>query len=194
MSTLSRTLSSVWQSVGLIIPASLVRIQQGTFIFGNKETMLKKINRKVKYNGYVHLQSYDPDSVLEFVGPDSKKLPVDIKGTPHRINVRSLRLQCFKRSKRCVKCGLEGTVMSADTFTTRSDRTGIHFNLYAIYEGKTRLMTKDHTMPKSKGGADHLDNLKTMCDQCNHKKGSVIETETEIVAPFGDTLNIKIGV
>ena len=28
-------------------------------------------------------------------------------------------------------------------------------------------MTKDHIVPKSKGGADHLDNLETMCDQCN---------------------------
>ena len=153
---------------------------------------MKKIDKKVKYNGYVHLQSFDPDSVLEFVGPDAKKIEVDIDGTLHRIGVRSLRLQCFKRSKRCIRCGLEGTVMSADTFTTKSDRTGVHFNLYAIYEGKTRLMTKDHTMPKSKGGPDHLDNLETMCDQCNHTKADKIK-ETP-AALFGETLNIQIGV
>lgn len=153
--------------------------------------MLKKTDKTVKYNGYIHLQLFDPDSVLEFVGPDNKPIEINIDGVMHRISVKSLRLQCFKRSKRCVRCGLEGTIMSVDTFTTKSDRTGSHFNLYAIYEGKTRLMTKDHTMPKSKGGADHLDNLETMCDQCNHRKGNVIETE--IVAPFGDTLNITIG-
>ena len=154
--------------------------------------MLKKTNKKVKYNGYIHLQSFDPNSVLALVGPDNKPIEVNIDEKTYKINVKSLRLQCFKRSKRCVRCGLEGTVISADTFTTKSDRTGVHFNLYAIFEGKTRLMTKDHTMPKSKGGADHLDNLKTMCDQCNHKKGSIIETE--VVAPYGDRLNIKIGV
>lgn len=150
--------------------------------------MLKKIDITVKYNGYIHLQSFDPDSVLEFVGPDNKPIQVNIEGTMHRINIRSLRLQCFKKSKRCVRCGLKGTVMSVDTFTIKSDRQGAHFNLYAEFEGKSRLMTKDHTIPKSKGGADHLDNLETMCDQCNHKKGSVIKTE--IVAPYGDTLGI----
>ena len=153
--------------------------------------MLKKIDKKVKYNGYIHLQSFDPDSVLQHVGPEAKKIEVDIDGTLHRISVKSLRLQCFKRSKRCVRCGLEGTVMSADTFTTKSDRTGVHFNLYAIFEGKTRLMTKDYTMPKSKGGADHLDNLETMCDQCNHKKGSTIKEEP--VEEFGETLDIIVG-
>jgi len=153
--------------------------------------MLKKIDKKVKYVGYIHLQSYDPDSVLEFVGPDNKPIEVNIDEKIYKIKVKSLRLQCFKRSRVCTECGLVGTIISVDTFTTKSDRTGVHFNLYAIFEGKTRLMTKDHTMPKSKGGADHLDNLKTMCDQCNHKKGSVIETEK--VAPFGDTLNITIG-
>jgi len=156
-----------------------------------KDIMLKKIDKKIKYNGYIHLQSFDPDSVLEFVGPDNKKIEVDIDGTLRRISFKSLRLQCFKISKRCVRCGLEGTVMSVDTFTTKSDRTSVHFNLYAIFEGKTRLMTKDHIVPKSKGGADHLDNLETMCDQCNHKKGSKIEEEP--VEEFGETLNITIG-
>ena len=155
--------------------------------------MLKKINRTVKYNGYIHLQSFDPDSVLELVGPDNNPIEIDIEGTQYRINVKSLRLQCFKKSKRCVRCGLEGTIISADTFTTKSDRRGAHFNLYAIFNGRTRLMTKDHTMPKSKGGADHLDNLETMCDQCNHRKGSTV-TETKIEAPYGDSLNIKLGV
>jgi hypothetical protein len=155
------------------------------------KTMLKKIEKTVKYVGYIHLQSYDPDSVLQYVGPDNKPIAVVINGSLHRIKVRSLRLQCFKVSKRCIRCGLEGTIISADTFTTKSDRTGIHFNLYAKFNGKTRLMTKDHTMPKSKGGADHLDNLKTMCDQCNCRKGSTVITEN--VAPFGDSLNITIG-
>ena len=52
-------------------------------------------------------------------------------------------------------------------------------------------MTKDHTMPKSKGGADHLDNLETMCDQCNHKKGSTIKEEP--IEEFGETLDITVG-
>lgn len=31
-------------------------------------------------------------------------------------------------------------------------------------------MTKDHIMPKSKGGADSLSNYQTMCLPCNEAK------------------------
>ncbi len=144
---------------------------------------------KITYKGYIHLQSYKPEAILDLVDPDAEPIKVNINGILHQININSLRLQCFKRSKTCIECGLEGTIISADTFTSKSDRDSTHFNLYAIFEGKARLMTKDHILPKSKGGANHLDNLQTMCDQCNHKKGDgIIRT----VVPFGETLNIVL--
>jgi len=163
--------------------------------------MLKKIEETVKYKGYIHLQSYDPDSVLALVDSNNKFIKEDIDGTIYRIKVASLRLQCFKRSKVCVGCGLVGTIMSADTFTSNSDRQGVHFNLYGEKNGKSRLMTKDHIMPKSKGGPNDLNNLQTMCDQCNNTKGDTLSTDekkyivapNKTVAPFGDVLNITIG-
>jgi hypothetical protein len=33
-------------------------------------------------------------------------------------------------------------------------------------------MTKDHKQPKSKGGADHIDNMQTLCCTCNELKGN----------------------
>lgn len=153
--------------------------------------MLKKIDKTVKYVGYIHLRSYDPDSVLALVGPDNKPIEVNIDETQYKIKVSSLRLQCFKRSKVCTECGLVGTIISVDAFTIKSDQTGVHFNLYGEKDGKSRLMTKDHIIPKSKGGPDHLDNLQTMCDQCNNTKGSTVIVEK--AAPYGDKLNIKIG-
>ena len=37
-------------------------------------------------------------------------------------------------------------------------------------------MTKDHIIPKSKGGKDILDNFQTMCFECNTKKGNKYES------------------
>ena len=139
----------------------------------------------MKYSGYIHIKSYHPDEILELVNLEDKSVELVVDGIKHQINISSLRLQCFKRSKVCVRCGLKGTIMSLDSFKSNSDRGGYHFNLYAVFEGKLRLMTKDHITPKSKGGRNHLSNLQTMCDQCNNKKGDVIPI-------FGDTLNISL--
>lgn len=48
-----------------------------------------------------------------------------------------------------------------------------HFNLYHVGKhGGLVLMNKDHIIPKSKNGPDHIDNLQTMCAPCNTRKGS----------------------
>lgn len=36
--------------------------------------------------------------------------------------------------------------------------------------GKEVLMTKDHVIPKSKGGANDISNYQTMCKRCNEAK------------------------
>lgn len=36
-------------------------------------------------------------------------------------------------------------------------------------------MTKDHIIPKSKGGIDDLSNYQTMCERCNKEKGNELE-------------------
>ena len=35
-------------------------------------------------------------------------------------------------------------------------------------------MTKDHIYPRSLGGASTLDNMQTMCELCNQRKGSTV--------------------
>ena len=84
-------------------------------------------------------------------------------------NIRpiSLRYMTFyQKGTKCVCCGKEGThfKLCGEDGTDRR-----HFNLYA---DDGTLFTKDHIIPKSKGGMDRVSNLQTMCTDCNLAKGS----------------------
>ena len=79
----------------------------------------------------------------------------------------------FTKGCRCVKCGIEGKYFAKEKHL--KDKS-FHLNLYAIDEnGKEVLMTKDHIIPKSKGGADDISNYQTMCERCNEAKGNRLE-------------------
>lgn len=78
----------------------------------------------------------------------------------------------------CTHCGLEGTyfALEKDFFATK-----YHFNLYGINkEGKEILFTKDHIVPRSKGGGNHLGNYQVLCAKCNRDKGDRWPTEKEV--------------
>jgi 5-methylcytosine-specific restriction endonuclease McrA len=87
-----------------------------------------------------------------------------------RVRMDSLRYQVFLRSRRCAKCGLEGTVFLLQRSPgDPPDRA--HFNLYAhAPNGDLVLMTKDHIVPQSKGGKHNAENLQTLCSTCNGAK------------------------
>ena len=99
------------------------------------------------------------------------------------MDMTSIRYQVFCKSLTCPVCGITGVFFAKERAIARNpekvvDYTGenfgkYHFNLYAIDKnGKEVLMTKDHIIPKSKGGSNHISNLQTMCTNCNSKKGN----------------------
>lgn len=92
-----------------------------------------------------------------------------------RFKRTSQRLVLFRESAVCVDCEIEGTV-----YIMESHHMDVspHLNLYAIdAEGKMILMTKDHILPRSKGGLDVQENYQTMCQLCNARKGNMLEEE-----------------
>lgn len=125
---------------------------------------------KVKHKGYIHLKSFPAEEILRIVGID-ERLPYVVGDTLYRVKMNSARLLCLKKSQVCVSCGRVGTIMSLDRFRAKSKIPSAHFNLYCkLDDGRYILMTKDHIIPKSKGGKDHESNLQTMCQRCNGKK------------------------
>lgn len=95
------------------------------------------------------------------------------------IKLGSDRYKTFKSSgTKCVECGIEGEFFAKEMFRRGSDTKSYHMNLYAIDEnGNEVLMTKDHIVPKIKGGPNHVSNYQTMCTGCNREKGSTLKTE-----------------
>ncbi len=87
------------------------------------------------------------------------------------IKANSQRYQVFfNKGMTCVKCGLVGKYFALERMP---DTNRYHLNLYAVNdEGEEILMTKDHILPKSKGGKNKLENYQCMCCRCNWTKGS----------------------
>lgn len=79
----------------------------------------------------------------------------------------------FIKGCKCVKCGIEGKYFAKEK---HPNDNSFHLNLYAIDKnGEEVLMTKDHIIPKSKGGIDDISNYQTMCEKCNVAKGNKLE-------------------
>lgn len=133
-----------------------------------RQTMLRMQLEETTHYGKTHVAQYTPEYVFNLLKLRQDGIhETELHG--FRVKLASLRYKVFRRSCVCVACGLVGTVMSLD----RSDKKGprAHFNLYGITEsGRVVMLTKDHIVPKSKGGSNRLDNLQTMCETCNRKK------------------------
>ncbi|MCK5016565.1 MAG: HNH endonuclease [Candidatus Peribacteraceae bacterium] len=122
---------------------------------------------------------YSVQRVLELV-PYGIKSKGQISPVPRAdfggdmIRMDSLRYQLFANSVKCVCCGIEGVFFAKELSSPKSKQKTCHLNLYAIdSEGKEVLMTKDHIVPKSKGGIkNYINNLQVMCKHCNELKGN----------------------
>lgn len=96
----------------------------------------------------------------------------------YKVKPSSLRYQTFDKNLTCAGCGIKGRFLALEKCLSdfggdegEKEGQGYHLNLYALDEmGREVLMTKDHIIPKSKGGPDHINNMQTMCTYCNAKK------------------------
>lgn len=86
-------------------------------------------------------------------------------------------------SRKCVSCSVEGVVFIEHRHVNELPYQK-HLDLFALIpNGSVRMMTVDHILPKSKGGAGFQSNLQLMCYNCNakHKKDNVSVEEWDLI-------------
>ena len=49
--------------------------------------------------------------------------------------------------------------------------------VFCGHRGNWRTMVVDHSLPISRGGTDHMNNLQTVCRTCNAQKGDMTSGE-----------------
>lgn len=121
---------------------------------------------KRKGQHYISVDKLSLSQVFDAMDTTAERMPV--ANGKYTVNLKSDRLKLFKvKGVTCVCCGLKGEYFSAEKSKNGNDLS-YHLNLYSA-DGT--LMTKDHIVPRSKGGFEHISNFQTMCSPCNGKKG-----------------------
>lgn len=123
---------------------------------------------------YLTVGRFKIEEVLPFITNDKRSKKIfTVFDRDYLVSMDSLRYKVFAKGLHCSKCNIAGSFFLLQK--SISDPGDLyHFNLFAWDELKNKpiLMTKDHIVPKAKGGRDHLNNLQTMCEICNRKKGN----------------------
>lgn len=154
-----------------LIKAQLGEILDGSK--GQKELDSFSLNlalvKMKKRKRLVHLGEFDPNEVIPYITNEESRRQYIVNGQSYFVRMNSDRYFVFKNSLSCAACGITGTKMILDI--NQGDNNP-HFNLYAVENDDLVLMTKDHIIPKSKGGLNDLSNYATMCSICNNLKSN----------------------
>lgn len=143
----------------------------------------KSNNPKPIQRTYLRIGVFKPEDILPFSGKGVEKKEY----LGEMVRMTSQRYELFKeKGMTCVKCGLVGTFFALEKPSHKNPdgeyhTKSFHFNLYGIdKDGKEVMLTKDHILPKSKGGKSCLENYQTMCSSCNWEKGNKVEVKPQL--------------
>ena len=127
---------------------------------------------------------YTQDKVLFELGSDS----VTLHGGWNTLGIRSkLRLASIIACDGKVT-DMSGKVALTNRYLFRRDN---YLCLYCGHQFSPSLLTRDHIIPRSRGGKDNWTNVATACSRCNHAKGAKTPEEAGmalLAVPFRPNL------
>lgn len=131
--------------------------------------------RGIKHKkAYRRLDVYDFDFLFRLM---EGKEEVFIKGV--KVKLTSQRYAVWKQKGiKCVSCGITAKYIALECHIKNLQSNVYHFNAYCVQpNGNEVMLTKDHIIPKPKGGKNTLKNYQPMCAHCNTKKGATMPTK-----------------
>lgn len=128
----------------------------------------------MKRSNYIVIAKFAVKEVLDLIviGNTNARKEIKVNENVYNPRVGVPRLMLFKlKGTKCVGCGLEGKEFNLQ-FDKNLKAKEPHLGLWAwCKKGEARLLTIDHIVPRSKGGANRLYNYQVMCNICNREKG-----------------------
>lgn len=117
------------------------------------------------------LATFSHQEILPLIGKAKTHEPTILQassGERFRVRVNGDKFRLLKKQPTCACCGIMGAiwVMEQPKELQGTDRAVL--NLYGVTKrGRWVLMTKDHIVPRARGGKNALENYQTMCHACN---------------------------
>lgn len=119
---------------------------------------------------YQRYTTFSAETVFAAMAAKQKRMPVD---DDISCGMTSLRMRVFQaHGTVCAHCGEKGTHFAVERAEMSDDIRQWHFNLYS---DNGIMLTFDHVMPKSKGGANTIENAQTLCYPCNQEKADTFD-------------------
>lgn len=138
------------------------------------------VRKKIMATNYLRLKKCSLEETLQAikeynarpVNPEHKGSSQRVEFCGQQVKLSSLRLRTFATyGTECVDCGIKASFFAIER---HQGDVNYHINLWAINsDGKQVLMTHDHILARSLGGADNISNTQTMCMICNFEKGKI---------------------
>jgi len=150
----------------------------------------------------ISLAQFKLNDILPYVGTGKPKIRLNTDRGPFTVRASSSRLECLRRNQECVRCLRKGNLWVLEMSVQRASTVAVncfiedcpwcalkhtktrvgtetpHLNLYHHGKnGSLLLMTQDHIFPKHAGGSNDIENLQTMCRECNSYKGGMLPEE-----------------
>lgn len=128
--------------------------------------------------GYQRIHKFEIQDVLPYIGASNHKFCIPGMESEIDVKLNSQRMKLLKRVQNCEVC----QVQASHFWLEKNGCYTPHFNLYTKnHQDQEVMLTMDHILPKSKGGATTQNNLQTLCQDCNRAKKNYLISNDDIL-------------